>query len=131
MKLTDLKAWPWEWMVTLTFRSPVSNATARMMLLDWSRSVAKQEHLQIAYIGVLNYRTRSHLHLLALGRNRHGLSLKSADIPGCQKLWKGGLADIQSIYDLHGACAYFICNMPFLNNDTLYYNNKLLSKTQY
>lgn len=132
MKKEDLASWPWQWFVHLTLRTPVSNGTVHRNLKEWTRKISKKEHLQVAYIGSLNTDPlhRKHLHLLMLGRNKHGQSLLDAHRERCEHAWKAGMAEVKEVYYNLGACDYLIRNMPFHDHEPIYYNLKLLSKTK-
>jgi hypothetical protein len=81
---------------------------------------------------VINEVNRIHLHLLALGRNRHGKTLLDVPVDKWKKKWKAQ-SKIQPIYDIVGISHYFERN-TILKDDTLseviLYNLKLLKKVQ-
>ena len=127
-----LVQFPFEWWVTLTFRDLVKSEYAKFKLKSWTRKLIKEERLQIAYIAVINKVNRIHLHLLVLGRNKHGKTLLDVSIEKWQKEWKAQ-AKIQSIYDVVGISSYFERNIILKDNslsEGLLFNLKLLKKVQ-
>jgi hypothetical protein len=129
---------PFEWWVTVSYKdlsegTTVKSEYAKIKLKTWIRKIIKEDQLQIAYFGVLNQANRIHLHLLMLGRNRHGKTLLDVSAAKWERRWKAQ-AKIHLIYDLVGVSKYFERNMC-LRNDTLseiiLYNRKLLNKVKY
>ncbi len=123
---------PFEWWITLTFRDLVKSEYAKIKLKAWTRKLIKEEKLQIAYVAVINEVNRIHLHLLALGKNRHGKTLNDVSIERWQKEW-AGQSRIQIIYDVVGISRYFEHNIVLKDNnlsEVLLFNLKLLKKVQ-
>jgi hypothetical protein len=122
--------WPWEWWVTLTFEDTVDQDLARERLIDWTRKICVREKLQLAYMAVYNQRKRGHLHLLMLGRNRYGKTLRDVSIERCNKDWKA-YSRIKPIENIYGLGPYLSKNLVLWNSDLsdiVFYNIKLLKK---
>ena len=81
---------------------------------------------------MINELNRIHLHLLMLGRNRHGKTLLDVPVGKWKKLWKAQ-AKISPIYEITGVNKYFERN-AILKNDNLseiiFFNGNLLRKLQ-
>ena len=128
---------PFEWWVTVTFRDLADGKTvkseyAKVKLKTWVRKIIKEEQLQIAYFAVLNQVNRIHLHLLMLGRNRHGKTLLDVSAPYWERGWKAQ-AEIELIYEPVGVSDYFEGNTVLRNDDLseiVLYNCRLLQKVQ-
>lgn len=125
-----LDKWPWEWFATLTFKWIVNPEGVEKELKRWRIKLCKGENIQVAYLGVLNFKDRPHLHLLMLGRNRDGKTLLSADINRAERSWCSG-AKIKPINEKTGAIGYIVDqNMPCDQYQFVGpYNIKLLHKT--
>jgi hypothetical protein len=124
--------WPWEWWVTLTFKDTVDQELARKRLLDWTRQICVREKLQLAYMAVYNQRNRGHLHLLMLGRNRYGRTLRDISIEECNEDWDDNSL-IKPIYNIYGLGSYLSKNLVLRNSDLsdiVLYNKKLLKKCE-
>ena len=122
--------WPFQWWATLSFRIPVNQYTARKELLKWTRKLCVKERMQIAYVAVFNELHRSHLHVVMLGRNRFGQTLKDVSEEDWCKHW-GANALIKPVNNLMGASCYLSQNVTLQNTDKwdlLFYNRKLLKK---
>lgn len=123
---------PFEWWVTLTFKNPIKNEYPKNKLKLWSRNLIKEEQIQIAYFCVINEMNRIHLHLLALGRNKHGKTLLDVSPAKWAKAWKDQCR-INPIYDVKGVCSYFEKNTILWDDilsEVILYNKKLLKKVQ-
>lgn len=132
-----LVQFPFEWWVTLSFRNFADGKAgkseyAKSRLKSWTRKLCKEERLQIAYIAVINEVNHIHLHLLMLGKNRHGKTLLDVPIDKWKKKWNAH-SDIQLVYDIEGVSSYLSDNLILRNGDlseVLLYNIKLLKKVQ-
>jgi hypothetical protein len=128
---------PFEWWVTATFKDlangkPVKSEYAKVKLKTWARKLIKEERLQIAYFGVLNQANRIHLHLLMLGRNRHGKTLLDVSATEWENAWKAQ-SKIQPVYDIDGVSKYFEHNIilkDYTLSDVIPFNIKLLRRVQ-
>jgi hypothetical protein len=123
--------WPFEWWVTLTFENPVNEEIARKRLKVWTRKICIQEKLQLAYFAVFNELKRGHLHLLMLGKNRFGNTLKNVSLKKWTKEWIEGNAEIKKVFNLQGVSQYISQNLTLKNpslSDIYYYNQGLLRK---
>ena len=102
----------------------------KKMLENWARKLIKKERLQVGYIAVINQINRIHLHLLMLGKNRHGKTLLDVSINKWQKKWNAQ-SEIQFVYDIEGVSGYLAGNLILKNedlSDVFVYNTKLLKK---
>lgn len=125
-----LTEWPFEWWATLTFKFSVNQEIGRKRLINWTREICTEEQLQLAYMAVFNELRRGHWHVLMLGRNRQGKSLRDVSREKWQERWRDN-ALIQEIYDLAGISRYFSHNLVLENADlsgVFSYNRKLLNK---
>jgi hypothetical protein len=132
-----LVKFPFEWWVTVTFKDlangkPAKSEYVKVKLKSWARKLIKEERLQLAYFGVLNQANRIHLHLLMLGRNRHGKTLLDVSATKWQVAWKAQ-SKIQPVYDIDGVSKYFEHNIILKDNtlsEVIPFNSKLLRKVQ-
>lgn len=132
-----LVQFPFEWWVTVSYMdlpegTTVKSEYAKIKLKTWIRKIIKEEQLQLAYFGVLNQVNRIHLHLLMLGRNRHGKTLLDVSAAKWERRWKAQ-AKVQLIYEPVGLSKYFERNMCLRNDalsETILYNRSLLKKVQ-
>ncbi len=132
-----LVLFPFEWWVTVTFRDlangkPAKSEHAKVKLRAWIRKIIKEEKLQIAYFAVVNEVNRIHLHLLVLGRNRHGKTLLDVPIKRWQNAWKA-YSKIEAIYDTDGLSHYFERNTVLKDNtlsEVVLFNLELLKKVK-
>jgi hypothetical protein len=111
---------PFEWWVTVSYKDlpegkPVKSEYAKVNLKNWARKLIKEERLQIAYFGVLNQANRIHLHLLMLGRNRHGKTLLDVSATEWENAWEAQ-SKIQPIYDIEGVNKYLEHNIVLKDN---------------
>lgn len=122
--------WPWQWFVTLTFPYPVNIAGAESRLKWWRLTLCKAEGIQIAHMGVFNFLTNPHIHLLMLGKNQHGKTLLEAETKRAERFWSAE-AKIKRIKD-EGSVGYMVDkNMPAGRYELITpYNKKLLKKTR-
>jgi len=123
--------WPWEWFLTARLK----NKHYGLILKEFRIALQKDEHLQIAYMGLYVSNPQPHLHLVMLGQNRDGKCLASADSSYWEKQWQKmthTTALIENIYDQEGVVSYMVkFNMPDNHHEELVpYNEKLLKRTQ-
>jgi hypothetical protein len=128
-----LVKFPFDWGVTLTFKYPVKKEHAKIKLKAWTRKLCKEERLQIGYIAVINEINRIHLHLLALGRNRHGKTLLDVPVDKWKKKWNAH-SKIRPVEEIERASSYLSRNLVVKNedlSDVWIYNSKLLKKLRF
>jgi len=120
--------WPWEWFLSLN----LERGEADSLIRRYARELGLSEKLQIACQGVASFIPQRHIHLMALGRNRHGKTLIDCNVHDAERLW-GRLtkksAFIKPVYD-SGAVGYIVDqNMPKERYEMVMpYNKKLLEK---
>lgn len=128
---------PFEWWVTVSYKDlpegkTVKSEYAKIKLKTWIQKLIKEERLQIAYFGVLNQVNRIHLHLLMLGRNRHGKTLLDVSAAKWENAWEAQ-SKIQPVYDIEGVSKYLEHNIVLKDNtlsEIIPFNIKLLRKVQ-
>jgi hypothetical protein len=105
--------YPWEWFASLSLggeQRPVHFAEGN--LKRWRTHLAIESKIQIAYMGVINHKPYTHIHLFMFGRNKHGETLRSKN-PTKWEMWWPQDAKIDVIYQQEGAIDYVIRkNMP-------------------
>jgi len=121
--------WPWEWFLT----ARLNNQYYGLILKRFRIALQKDEHLQIAYVGLYVSYPQPHLHILMLGQNREGKSLSSVDSKSWEREWQKithNTAIIESIYDQEGVVSYMVIhNTPNNHHEELMpYNRKLLKR---
>jgi len=121
--------WPWEWF----FTARIKNHHYGLLLKRFRVALQKDEHLQIAYVGVYVSFPHPHLHILMLGKSKNGKRLAEVD----SSHWEKQLQDIthntviiENIYDQEGVVSYMVrYNMPAHRHEALVpYNKKLLKR---
>lgn len=104
------------------------------IIKKWARTMSIKDHIQVAFVGVLNYLPQRHIHLLMLGRNAKGQSLLDKDKSEWESEWCSIThhnAVIKTKEDF-GALGYVIDkNTPMAQHEWLTeYNIKLLKKSR-
>ena len=133
--------WRWEWFVTLTFRNPITKERALSQLKEWNLLLCKTESVQTAYVAVVNSTGWTpHIHILMMGKNRHGKILLDVSTEKWQEHWSythisghylPRRADIQVVRSNWRASRYLATNMKLWNPERyelVFYNKKLLAK---
>lgn len=125
--------WQWEWGATLTFREPVSFELARRQLLQWNRNLSTTEHIQTAFIAVLNSVTwNPHWHLLIFGKKKKGRTLLDISTKKWERRWPA-VARIELVRDNRAVSNYLARNMTLWNPDKYdleTHNQKLLKSAE-
>lgn len=139
--------WQFEWCSTLTFKDPVKQELGRKKLLEWTRRLCVDEHIQVAFIGVFNafeHRRKilktepylkefdndfinGHWHLLMFGRNRFGQTLSEVSMERWAQEWHkrncgkwihwANGAEIRSDFDIMQESGYMAKNLIVKNPD--------------
>ena len=104
---------PWEWFGSLSLggeRKPAQFAETN--LKRWRTRLSIDAHIQIAYMGLINHRPYSHIHIFMLGHNRTGQTLRSKNPTMWEARWPND-ARIKVIDNQEGAIDYLVRkNMP-------------------
>ena len=126
--------WDWEWFLSLELgkRKPAP------VLKDFIITLQKLDGIQIATVGVLSHSPQDHIHLLALGQSRKGLSLKDSNPVPWERYWaetvhkSAKIIRIPSFGDQRRIVSYMVDrNMPRGYHETLQeYNLKLLKRSR-
>jgi len=126
-----LNTWPWEWFLAARLK----NQYYGLILKQFRIALQKDEHLQIAYVGIYVSYPQPHLHMLMLGQNKKGKSLSKVDSKCWEREWQNithNTAIIENIYDQERVVSYMVkYNMPTHHHEELVpYNTKLLKRTK-
>lgn len=123
-------------MVTVSLPDEASRERITGRLKDWRNSLARAEHIQLGYMGILVRKdNRYHSHLLAIGHGqRNGMSITLRDIN--LERWQNSLgrlpaAKIEIPRSNDAACNYLALQNFERKSDyceLLYYGRKLLDK---
>jgi len=110
-----LNRWPgqWQWFASLSLGGERKPAYfAEKNLRRWRTQMSISSKIQIAYLGLLNHRPYSHLHVFLFGHNKVGETLLSKDPTPWEKDWPEN-ATIEPIYQQEGAIGYLVeKNLP-------------------
>jgi len=128
-----LLRFPWEWMVTLTFKDEVKFFTAQHCFKRWRLWLIREEKLRIAAYMLSSYKKgRIHLHALLFGRNRFDKTLSDCSPRQWKDAWLHfGFARITPITDRYKACDYLALHFLGFKSDYAegdFYDNRLLKK---
>jgi len=141
---------PWEWHVTLTFDNKLFNERwyrigtlrplslgkinypyARVLYRRWQFKLIDRERLQIGACCLSSYKNgRIHLHILMLGRNREGKTLKNCSRKCWEKIWPY-FARINTVQDCLTATNYVAKHFLGFRSDHAnveFYNTSLLKR---
>jgi len=78
-----LGGWDWEWFLSLNL--PSTNYDH--YLKRFRKRLAIEEKLCLAFYGLINLKPQPHLHLVMLGVNRHGKTLKDVSPEKWEREW--------------------------------------------
>jgi hypothetical protein len=128
-----LEEWPWEWFCTMNLYNGCSYPNAEGHIKEWRIKLSTRRKIRIAYQGVFNLVPHPHVHLVALGVNRHGKTLRNIDGTIAEVCWY--LITKQSAVvniiddDCNVVCGYIgDKNSPSELSETIIpYNRKLLA----
>jgi len=129
-----LNRWTWEWFCSMNLRSGCSHADAERFLKVWRIKLSTLQKIRIAYQGVFNLIPHPHVHLVALGTNKHGQTLYNISETIAKVYWyqiTGQSARVEKIdSDLDRVHGYIADkNSPLESSEMLIpYNRKLLTK---
>lgn len=128
-----LNSYNWHWFITLTLKDYDCEPKARVMLLNWTRKLCTEEHIQVGYFYLYCEKQKhAHLHALMVGSDSSGgKTLLDISRSKWERRWPC-FAKIQvpeSNYDVvKYLCLHlfrFKCsNYPFIED----YNRKLLDR---
>lgn len=130
------KQWDWQWMVTVSLPDEVSRERITGRLKDWRNSLARAEHIQLGYMGILVRKdNRYHLHLLAIGhglRNGRPITLRDINLERWKNSWGHPRAAKIEIPRSNDAVSNYLAiqNFEWKSDycELLYYDRKLLKK---
>jgi len=117
--------------VTLTLKDDrIPNHDLEDKILNWVRKAQRADRIQLAYQGVINSAGRKHVHLLMVGKDRRGNTIKDTFYPLWFDNWNG-LTDFQLVYYNEGIIGYIVdMNTPCQRFQLLTpYNTKLLRRS--
>jgi hypothetical protein len=128
-----LNRWIWEWFCTMNLYSGCSYPNAEDHIKEWRIKLSTSRKIRIAYQGVFNLVPHPHIHLVALGVNRHGKTLRNIDGTIAEACWhlitkQSAVVDIIDD-DCNVVCGYIgDKNSPSELSETIIpYNKKLLT----
>lgn len=102
---------------------------AHEQLNKWRITLIHEERIQVAYIGVIySSDTQTHMHILMLGKNRHGKTLSDVDCRKWARRWEHGIAEIEPIRNKIGADLYIRGHILKPNSKPIDFNLDLLKK---
>lgn len=108
-----LERWSWEWLCALPVREGIDYFRAHQIFRVWRLRLAHEEDIQLGLYIITRTKMRVlHMHLLALGRNRKGKTLRDVSAEKWKACWMFPIkAKIREVYDLAGAVDYFARNL--------------------
>lgn len=123
----------WEWFLSLD----LGKRRPDPVLRDFITTLQKQDGIQIATVGIFTTIPQSHLHLLALGQSRKGLSLKDSDPVHWERWWaqkvhkSAKIVSVSSFEDQRQIVSYIVDRNMRRGYETLpEYNKKLLKRAR-
>jgi len=104
-----------------------------MWLKRWRKGLISAEKIQVAYMGVINFRNSTpHYHLVMFGRNKDGKTLLDVNVTYWQNYWNG-LAKI-SLYDTSLNTSAYLLKDYYMKcaraSEWIVFNQRLLRKHQ-
>ncbi len=132
-----LQEFGFEWFCTLNIERKLKIRNVDevdKILRRWTIKMSIQDHIQVAYMGLLNRVPHDHVHLLMLGKNRYGHTLldkKRSDWEHAYKKMSKNTAEIKRVRDM-GASSYIADHNTPLDRFEMVmpYNRKLLGDRQ-